>query len=187
MLIPKQQSQLGVLNSRGSLIAIGASSSFPVILIEVTGALGILVAERSCPDWTLERVLYFRLLMDQPYARFFETVELLNFEGFSVAQTKCSEALFFEPSTIPYSIRNISKNQYEQLVDDIIAYRVDRAEYEISHMFANEEGFSLDAKGHLKAPANYANAMDQFFSKYKFVEPHEPKWKKGKRIILKNQ
>jgi hypothetical protein len=176
--MPEPKPQLGVPQV-GSRIAIGAADRFPVVLIEVAGALGVLVAERRCPDETLERVLYFRALMGQPYARFFENVELLTLEGFSVAQAMTEDALFFEPSSIPYAIKNISEGQYEQFVDDVVAYRCERAERLISSLFVNAEGFSIDAEGRLKAPAGYANAMDHFLSHYNFVEPNEPSRQKG--------
>ena len=176
--MPEPQPQLGVPKV-GSRVAIGAADRFPVVLIETTGALGVLVAERRCPHETLERVLYFRALMGQPYARFFETVELLTIEGFSVAQARAEDALFFEPSSIPYAIRNISKGQYEQFVDDVVAYRCECAEQLIARLFANEEGFSIDPGGRLKAPTDYANAMDHFLSHHNFVEPNEPSKQRG--------
>jgi len=158
---------------------VGAADRFPVVLVEATGALGVLVAERRCPDETLERVLYFRSLMGQPYARFFETVELLTVDGFAVARTNAEDAIFFEPSSIPYVIENISKGQYERFVDDVVDHRCAQAEQFVTKLFSATEGFARDSDGRLVPPPDYANAMDQSIGSYPFVEPHEPTKKPG--------
>lgn len=159
---------------QGSRVAIGAADCFPIVLVEATGALGVLAAQRRCPDETLEKVLYFRLLMGQPYARFFDAVELLSIDGFFVARVLPEQALFFEPSTIPYAIKNLSKAQYEQFVDDVVTYRCDRVEELISTIFSVSPGFSLGANGKLRPPARYASGMDHFLAEHTFVEPNEP-------------
>lgn len=160
--------------SKGSRIAIGMPESYPVVLVETSGALGVLVAERRCPDETLEKVLYFRVVMGKPHARFFETVELLRIDGFSVAQIAHEDAIFFDPSSIPYAIENISKSQYECFVNDVVDYQCARAEGFVTAIFSTSDGFAIDSEGKLAAPADYARAMDQFMGRYSFVEPHEP-------------
>ena len=158
----------------GNRIAVGADEMFTVVLVETNGALGVLVAERRGPNETLERVLYFRSLMGEHYARFFETVELLAISGFSAARSVSEDAIFFEPSLIPYATENISRNQYECFVDDVVDYRCDRAELFITSLFSTTNGVSMDSEGRLAAPPNYANAMDQFMGDYSFVDPHQP-------------
>ena len=145
-----------------------------MVLVEATGAIGALLAMRRCPDETLERVLYFRSLMGQPYARFFETVELLTIDGFYVARSDTEDALFLEPSSIPYAIENISKSQYDAFVNDVVHYRCARAELFITSLFFNTDGFGIDAEGNLVPPPKYANSMDHFLTNHGFVNPHEP-------------
>lgn len=158
----------------GSRTATGAADRFRVVLIEATGALGVLVAEWCCPNEILERVLYFRALMGEPHARFFESVQLLTIDGFSVARVTGGDALFFEPSAVPYSVGNMTESQYKEFVDDVVAYRCGCAERLITSLFANAPGFSLDSDRRLIAPPDYANAMDHFLCGYPFVEPNEP-------------
>lgn len=176
MLDPKSQLTAPY---KGAPVALGAAVRFPVVLVEASGALGALVAERCCPDETLERVLYFRSLMGEPYARFFNTVELLSMDGFSVARAVGEDEIFFEPSLVPYAIENISKIQYDLFVDNVVDYCCDRAEHFITSLFCNRAGFSVDAEGRLVPPPDYACAMDRFMASSTFVEPHEPIIKNG--------
>jgi hypothetical protein len=176
--MPEPKPQLEIPRG-GSRIAIGGADRFPVVLIEATSAIGVLVAERGCPGETLERVLYFRLLMGEPYARFFNTVELLTIDGYSVARVPTEDAIFFEPSSVPYVIKNISEAQYNQFVDDVVAYRSEGAEQLILSLFAVAEGFSIDSDQRLQAPADYASAMDHFLCDYSFVQPKEPSRRTG--------
>src|SRR5262245_35418548 len=140
--MPEPKTQIEKPGSRVR-VAIGAGDPFPVVLIEAHSALGVLVAKRCCPGEILEGVLYFRSLMGEPYARFFKTVELLTLDGFSVARVPGDEALFLEPSSRAYAVKNISEDEYEQFVDDVCAYRRERAEQFIAMLFANAEGFFI--------------------------------------------
>lgn len=171
--MPNPKPQLGVPRD-GSRVAIGAASRFPIVLVECTGALGVLVAERCCTNETLKRVLYFRALMEQPYAKFFEGVELLTVDGFFVARVTSEDAVFYEPSSVPYAIENLTRLQYDQFVDDVVAYRTESIFQLVSIVFSRADGFSIDSGGRLTPPAEYANGMSQFLSKFTFVEPNEP-------------
>jgi hypothetical protein len=171
--MPDSKPQLQVPH-KDSLTATGAADRFRVVLIEATGALGVLVAERCCPNETLERVLYFRALMGEPHARFFESVQLLTIDGFSVARVTSGDALFFEPSAVPYAVGNMTESQYTEFVDNVVAYRCGRAEQLITSLFAQTPGFSLDPDRGLITPPDYATAMDHFVCSYPFVEPNEP-------------
>lgn len=157
-----------------SRVAIGAAERFPIVLVEATGVTGVLVAERRCPDKTLERVVYFRSLMGQPYARFFEKVELVRIGDYYLARAIPDNAVFYEPSRIPYAVENITKEQYDDFVDNMTAYDCSRIERFVASAFSKSEGFSLDASGALNAPEDYSNGMLEFLATVRFVEPNEP-------------
>jgi len=160
-------------------IAIGAGDLYPVVLIEVSGAIGALFAERRCPNETLEKVVYFRSLMGEPHALFLHSVELATLDGYFVAMEPREKGIFYEPSRRPYEIRNIAAEWYNQFVDHIVNHDAKWVEEKLSALFSGCPGFSMDAEGRLAAPEDYARGLDAFLGQYPFVEPKEAKGKTG--------
>jgi hypothetical protein len=165
----------GSKSIRKPMTAIGAGERFPVVLVEGSGALGALFAQHRCPGEILEDVLYFRALMEEPYALCLRSVELVTIDGFSVAQATFEKGIFYEPSLVPYAMRNISSEQYRGFVDRIVDRDVKWVEESLTRLFADAPGFGLDAKGKLVAPENYACGLDHFLDSHAFIEPKEAK------------
>jgi hypothetical protein len=156
---------------RKPITAIGVGEECPVVLVEVSGALGVLIAQRRCPGEVLEEVLYFRALMGEPYALFVPRVELVTIDGFSVALASAEEGIFYEPSRVPYALKNIGAKQYSKFVDRIVAHDVKWVEKNLVRLFAGCPGFALNGKGKLRAPVDYASGMDHFMNSHSFIEP----------------
>jgi len=152
-------------------VAVGAAEVCPVVLVETAGALGVLIAQRRCPDERLEKVLYFRVLMDEPYAIFLPEAELRTMEGYSVVYVESQDGLIYEPSQVPYAIKNIRPAQYAQYVDRIVAQDAGWVVREIKDLFGKCEGFSLTTNGELTAPENYAMGFEHFAASHSFVMP----------------
>ena len=154
-----------------AITAIGAGEPCPVVLVEVSGALGALFALRRCPGEVLEQVLYFRALMGTPYACFLESVELVSMDGYTVARAMAEERIFYEPSRVPYAMVNISPEVYGQFVNHIVRHEVDWVEDNLVGLFARVPGFSIDAQANLVAPKGYALGFDHFADSQAFIEP----------------
>ena len=84
--------------------AVGAGSRFPVVLVEASGVLGVLVAESQRSDSVFDDVLYFRSVLGTSFAQTYQTVELSNQDGFYVARVSGEREIFYEPSKIPYAL-----------------------------------------------------------------------------------
>ena len=154
--------------------AVGAGSRFPVVLVEASGVLGVLVAESQRSDSVFDDVLYFRSVLGTPFAQTYQTVELSNQDGFYVARVSGEREIFYEPSKIPYAIEVFTKSEFDDFVDDVVAYRTESAEAAITKLFGSSEGFSLSEQGQLVPPLDYAGGLDRFLLTSSFVEPRSP-------------
>ena len=159
---------------RSARTAIGAGARFPVVLIEASGVLGVLVAESQRSDSVFDDVLYFRTILGAPYAQTYKTVELSTKDGFYVAKVPGEPQIFYEPSKIPYAVEVFTRSEFNRFVDDVVGYRTKGAEVAITKLFGQSEGFSVNELGELIPPQEYAQGLDRFLLSSSFVEPKSP-------------
>jgi hypothetical protein len=96
-----------------------------------------------------------------------------------VAQETKDKGLIYEPSLIPYQIKNISSDRYGQFVDHIVKYHVKWVEKELVRLFSGCPGFSVDSEGKLLSPENYASGFEHFMGSHSFIAPKEPNKRSG--------
>ena len=102
--------------------------------------------------------------MGEPHARFIESIELTEIDGYSVAGDCSDEAVVMEPSRIPYVVRNLSGFRYERFVDDVENFRCETVGRQNITVFAKSEEFRPDDEGELLGSQGHS-----------FVQPGEPR------------
>lgn len=156
---------------RGVSLLAGAAELHPLVLVEASGALGILLAKRRCPGNRLEKVLYYRSVMGEPYIIFLDAVELLVLDGFNIARETSKGALIHDPSIMPYEITHLSADTQEAFIDHIAGHDTPWVEKTVASLFARTPGFSLSEDGRLLSPPDYGHGLEHFIGHHPFVDP----------------
>lgn len=159
-------------------VLVGACELFPVVLVEASSALGILLGKRRCPNDRLEEVLYFRFIMGEAYTIFLDAVDLDVLDGYSIACDAETGALIHDPSLLPYEVTHLTREIHKLFVDRILNHDNQWVERSIASLFEKRPGFSVGPDHRLICPPDYGHGFEHFMGTHAFIDPKRAKRKK---------
>lgn len=142
-----------------------------VILVEVHGALGVLIALHRRSDYEFGDVVYFRLCNGEPSAKFIKSVELVKVRGLWIPRISGDDTYLYEPSKLEYQVKGISNAEYYRIADAVIGYRADEVVATVKLLFRNCSVFKIAEDGELIFPQGYASGLPEMVSELDFLIP----------------